>query len=577
MVKAQKAAETSSDVLFYYLNLWRIKIMSNGFENQLSLDDFFGVDLGFTPAKKETPKAAPKTTAPKAAAPKAVKKEDLYTLPIKVVSGYVNFELEAPAEGEKEVTLGTIKDLVFAKYKFLAPAITKIDVKDGVAYVKFKSLPGSGAELEKPYTVCLNGFEIELPADENAGNEDSDADIKSVNDEAEAQWLTQYPDFKDCKFLVDEPKGIVVPIMKTGLATESLELPITWQIFGGETETITESKDAVDGKIQGFKFEQYLTEKLGIPCGYCKSQDGNTYYAVPRTDGSNKGNSNTKKEEKKISTSCTVVFYGERVALDPSMFGGKAQVTEKEFLKWVCAPNGGGHDEFGEDRGSWIDFDEKRNLAIPRFPAAKKGAGYQIVEEEGVWYRVQETPIGVFRMRQDRAESEDNSFIYRLPKIPARIWRAIVNFFKYLSAQFCVEGVVQVAYDTVRDEWKVLVPEQTVSPVSVNYDPQLAISTTAYTEGMVLVADIHSHNRMAPFFSSIDDNDERGVRLFGVFGNHKGTDYDVLLRAGAGGRFCRVPAEDVLEDFENRRQDGTRFKDSFPLDWLTKVTNLRLQ
>ena len=551
--------------------------MSNGFDSQLSLADFFGADeLGFTPV------ATTKTTAPKAAAketPKATSKatskakapvrEQKYALPLAVKSGYCSFTLE----GEGEVTLAQLKDMIFEKAKFLAPAITKVDVKDGVAKVCFKSMPGSQAELDKAYTICLNGFEIELPADENP---DEEGGARNVNDAAEEAWLAQYPDFKDCKFLVDEDKAIVVPIMKTGLATDSLELPIRWQIFGGEVEELTESKDAVDGKIQGFRLETYLTEKLGVPCGYCKSVDGNIIYAVPRTDSSNSKNSNAVKEEKKISTSCTVVFYGERVLVEPSMFGGKTQVTEKEFLKWVCSPTGGGHDEFAEDRGSWIDFDEKRNLAIPRFPAAKKGAGYTIVEDNGVFFRVQETPIGVFRVRQDRAESEDNSFIYKLPKIPAKIWRAVVNFFKYLSAQFCVEGVVQIAYDTVKEEWKVLVPEQTVSQVSVNYDPQLAISTTAYSDGMVLVADIHSHNRMAAFFSSVDDNDERGVRLFGVFGNHRGTSYDILLRAGAGGRFCRIPAEDILEGFENRYNDASK-SNSFPLDWLTKVSNLRLQ
>ncbi|MCR5726450.1 MAG: hypothetical protein K6G24_03190 [Lachnospiraceae bacterium] len=544
--------------------------MSNNFE-QMSLADFFGTDeLGFTPAtKKETPKAAPKTSAPKAEPKaKAPVKETKYTLPLKVVSGYANFDLE----GEGEVTLAQLKELIFAKAKFLAPAITKVDVKDGVAKVMFKSMPGSTAVLDKAYTVCLNGFEIELPADENAGDEE--AELKSVNDAAEEEWLVQYPDFKGCKFLVDEDKAIVVPVMSTELGTESLELPIKWQVFGGEEEELTEFPDAVDGKVTGFKFGTYLTDKLGILTGYCKSADGGTYYAVPRTDPSNKSNSNTSKEVKKISTSCTVVFYGERVTVEPSMFGGKTEVPEKEFLKWVCSPTGGGHDEFGEDRGSWIDFDKKRNLAIPRFPAAKKGAGYSIIEEDGVAYRVQETPIGVFRVRQDRAESGDNSFIYRLPKIPARIWRAVVNFFKYLSAQFCVEGIVQIAYDTVKDDWKILVPEQTVSRTAVNYDPQLAISTCAYTEGMILVADIHSHNRMLPFFSFTDDNDEVGVRLYGVFGDHKGTDYDILLRAGAGGRFCRIPAEDILEGFENRHEEAARLSDYFPRDWLKKITNL---
>ena len=105
--------------------------MSNNFE-QMSLADFFGTDeLGFTPAtKKETPKAAPKTSAPKAEPKaKAPVKETKYTLPLKVVSGYANFDLE----GEGEVTLAQLKELIFAKAKFLAPAITKVDAFNAMA------------------------------------------------------------------------------------------------------------------------------------------------------------------------------------------------------------------------------------------------------------------------------------------------------------------------------------------------------------------------------------------------------------------------------------------------------------
>lgn len=136
-----------------------------------------------------------------------------------------------------------------------------------------------------------------------------------------------------------------------------------------------------------------------------------------------------------------------------------------------------------------------------------------------------------------------------------------------------LEACVQVAYDTLLKKWEVIVPEQRVTGVSVDYDPNEAITMTALNENLLLVADIHSHHVMPAFFSHTDDEDEVGVRLFGVFGNMKGTTYDLLFRAGAGGHFVRMPAEDLLEGFD--RWDGSAERlcpPGAPAEWLEKVS-----
>ena len=389
-------------------------------ENQLSFLDFFGNTEGFSPieSKKATEK---KASEKKAAQKKEATKKELFKRPISCVSGYNAFVIT----GEGEVSLDELKEEIFAAQKMFAPKITKVDVKDGKATVKFKSLPRPDLKLVKPYTVVLNGFETEITPDA-----DEEDEAKDLAEAAEAAWLEQYPDFKGCSFIADEVKGIVVPVMVQNV-TDSLELPLEYEVFGGEKGKVTEEDcKTVEGKALYTEVCSVISLNLGIKCGLFKAESGR-YYAVPDTDGTETGkNSNSaKSKEKMIKTNCTVVFYGERVTITPETFGGKEEISEKEFLKWICSPEGGGHDEFGPDRGSWIDFDDKRKLAIPRFPAARKGA-CSIENVDGVEWRVQKTPLGVFHVLNNvKGESPANDFRYMLPKIPAAVWTKIVRFF----------------------------------------------------------------------------------------------------------------------------------------------------
>ncbi len=81
---------------------------------------------------------------------------------------------------------------------------------------------------------------------------------------------------------------------------------------------------------------------------------------------------------------------------------------------------------------------------------------------------------------------------------------------------------------------------------------------------------------MLPFYSHTDDADEVGVRLYGVLGNLRGTSYDIIFRAGAGGHFVRIPAEDVLEGYAERNDSSDRLfpRQNVPSEWFNKLTLL---
>lgn len=408
--------------------------MSNLYDDQLSFDDFFADDEVFTaPEKKEEPKKEKK------AAPKQETKKELFRLPVNVQSGYCSLILD----GEGEITLAELKERLYSKSNMFAPKLIKVDSKDDkTVTVKFKSLPRADYKFDKNYTIVLNDFKIEIsPDDEDADidailngeetEESSDDKAKDLVEAAEAAWLKQYPDFEGCSFIIDDEKAIIVPIMQQNV-TDSIEIPFSYEVFGGESGTITEEdiKPNSDNKVLYIAVNQKLKERLGVDTGLFKSKSG-TYYAVPTTEGSASGkNSNsTKKAQKMVKTDITVCIYGEKIKVTPNDFKGKEEVTEKEFLKWICSAQGGGHDEYSVERGSWIDIDEKNNYAIPRFPAAKKGAGYTIETVDGVDFRVQKTMVGNFRVRNDVLESPANSFHYNLPKIPEKTWRQITSFF----------------------------------------------------------------------------------------------------------------------------------------------------
>jgi PRTRC genetic system protein A len=91
-----------------------------------------------------------------------------------------------------------------------------------------------------------------------------------------------------------------------------------------------------------------------------------------------------------------------------------------------------------------------------------------------------------------------------------------------------------------RNGWELSIPEQEATSFSVH---PVASSTYDYAETLI---EIHSHHHMQPIFSSMDNADEQGFRLYGVIG-------DIFerptfnLRIGVWGHFWSIPAHWILD------------------------------
>ena len=88
-------------------------------------------------------------------------------------------------------------------------------------------------------------------------------------------------------------------------------------------------------------------------------------------------------------------------------------------------------------------------------------------------------------------------------------------------------------------KWKVIKPGQIANEYSVHpvdpFDPA----------GAAALVDVHSHDTMEPFFSTEDDKDETGFRVFAVFGLLD-TEPSVMARLGIYGYYWNLFAGDVF-------------------------------
>ncbi len=119
-------------------------------------------------------------------------------------------------------------------------------------------------------------------------------------------------------------------------------------------------------------------------------------------------------------------------------------------------------------------------------------------------------------------------------RLPQWIWDAIVwaAHVGYMSGR---EVLLAVVFDGGVG-YRLTVPAQIAGPERVLYRPP----TSA-------VLEIHSHGPHPAIFSSTDNRDELGLRLYGVIGRVGADRPEVTLRAGAYGHFLPVPWETVFD------------------------------
>lgn len=152
--------------------------------------------------------------------------------------------------------------------------------------------------------------------------------------------------------------------------------------------------------------------------------------------------------------------------------------------------------------------------------------GDMIIYADGV-YVINKRRIGWFLTIKDKFkhpiplyETGTQMFIRdeAMPKVPGYLFKGIIRFYQKIHAINKNEVAAQIWWDKVNNEYKVEVPEQQVSSVTIKYD-----TNTGYyvNPDMELIVTSHSHHTMGAFFSGTDDSDEKGkngIYSF-VFGN----------------------------------------------------------
>ena len=114
-------------------------------------------------------------------------------------------------------------------------------------------------------------------------------------------------------------------------------------------------------------------------------------------------------------------------------------------------------------------------------------------------------------------------------RVPRRLWDLALSLLLIDPRR---ELYVAVVWDGLG--YSLRVPDQAVGGAAVRYE---TVKDT--------VVELHSHGPMRAFFSGIDDEDERGFKVYGVVGRLPETP-EVNLRVGIYGYFHPLRWEDVF-------------------------------
>ena len=85
------------------------------------------------------------------------------------------------------------------------------------------------------------------------------------------------------------------------------------------------------------------------------------------------------------------------------------------------------------------------------------------------------------------------------------------------------------------DAYRLVVPAQVGTVASLTYRPPAGV-----------VAEFHSHGSACAFFSTTDDRDEQGFRIYGVAGRLNASPPELRLRVGVYGHFAPVDWSQVF-------------------------------
>lgn len=189
-----------------------------------------------------------------------------------------------------------------------------------------------------------------------------------------------------------------------------------------------------------------------------------------------------------------------------------------------------------------------------------------VAGKDGRLYEIRQSELGTIIVPAEnltRLEEIPTGFQFSLPRrIPGILLARAITFFRdYCRNGIDLEVMVSFFYHPKLKEYVVDCPEQEVSGARIRFK-----ELSYEEEGFIEVLQLHSHNRMAAFFSDVDDHDEKRFLLYGVVGELDQVHPNMKLRAGVNGYFYDLPLKYVFQE-----PNLTQFAE-YPQSWHKRIT-----
>lgn len=446
-----------------------------------------------------------------------------------------------------------------------------------IAYLGFKSssiIHKGAVKLTSNSDMILAGASFDLT--ELMSNDECDVELKDISE----LFSNEIPAISNIAIV--QKNDTIVPIFDMEmLSSEDILFPVRVYIFGRDKFEVSENEykeflislgNEIDTEEE-IKFDKKIFEELIIN-KYPDFGDGHleiqynkaTNILVPCLKLEKPKTNTSGKVQKLYPTDAIISLIWTQHKLEPALFGGKEEVSEKEILEYLSTL----HCEY-QPSTTTIIYDEKLKLIKPMYKGSSKGAnietiafdikeaekrcdvevsGYQLFEYISNYpverlYRIESTPVSLTIAPINH--NVGGRFEFRLPKVPLSIFELINKFFGKVSTLYDSEVMLRLFYKHDTQDYHLELPFQkvTAGTIEAEFDPAIQMNSD-----YIHIADFHSHNKYPAFFSGVDNRDEKANLVYGVFGPYNtNVDTNFCLRASTGGYYKYIKKEDLFNDF----------------------------
>lgn len=355
-------------------------------------------------------------------------------------------------------------------------------------------------------------------------------------EEIREKWIAEHPEYENCLLHYDDKQNLLIPFMRgeSEIKGKKYHLPLTVGYLDLTMHIGTEDVESGETEVTQQKVREILAKR------YPEFENALFYYNEKINHLFPVVNFKKENSTDRYCLPMLVRGVGFKMNLEPSDFNGRTEATLEEMRAVIEKI----YPEFSKERTE-MSYDE-RGFVVPILKGSRKGVSivserpnqnlFFIHGRDGEQYRVEQMPYGIFDCRIDGKEVD---FHLSASKIPSNIFWEIIEFFSKDPSR---EAAVQIFYDPELNQYSLYYPEQKVSVCSVVFQRNYQMEMD-----QVLVMDVHSHGRMGAFFSSIDDHDEKGTRLFMVLGRMDTEAPEWKLRAGIAGSYKDLLLADIFK------------------------------